>query len=74
MESELASETHGLRKILTVLGKMRKVHNRLRANRILLEGSIELLHDELLLFPKETTVMRVAWESIHVPLPHLNIF
>jgi hypothetical protein len=72
MEAKLARDPHGLRKIGTVLGKMREIHDRLRANRILLECSIELLHDQLLFCPDKATVTRIARESIHVPLPHLN--
>jgi hypothetical protein len=74
MEPKLASDPHGLCEICTVLGKMGEVHDRLRANRILLERSIELLHDQLLFFADKAMVSRVARESIHVPLPHLNIF
>jgi hypothetical protein len=74
MEAKLASDPHGLCKICTILGKVREVHDRLRANRVFLERSIELLHDQLLFFTDKATVTRVARESIHVPLPHLNIF
>jgi hypothetical protein len=74
MEPKIASDPNSLYEISTVLGKMGEVHDRLRANRILLERSIELLHDQLLFFADKATVTRVAQESIHVPLPHLNIF
>jgi hypothetical protein len=72
MEAKLASDPHGLREICTVLGKMREVHDRLRANWVLLDRSIELLHDQLLFFSDKATVTRIVWESIYVPLPHLN--
>jgi hypothetical protein len=74
MEPKLASDPHGLCEICTVLGKIGEVHDRLRTNRVLLERSIELLHDQLLFFTDKAPVTRVARESIHVPLPHLNIF
>jgi hypothetical protein len=72
MEPKFASDPHSLSEICTVLGKMGEVHDRLRANRILLERSIELLHDQLLLFADKAMVTRVPRESVHVPLPHLN--
>jgi hypothetical protein len=74
MEPKLASDPHSLSEVCTVLGKMREIHDRLRANRILLERSIEFLHDQLLLSADKATVTRVARESVHVPLPHLHKF
>jgi hypothetical protein len=72
MEPKLASDPHSFSEVCTVLGKMREIHHHLRSNRILLERSIEFLHDQLLLFADKATVTGVPRESVHVPLPHLN--
>jgi hypothetical protein len=45
MDTKLASNPYGLPKIGTMLCEVRKVHDSLRANRVLLERCIELLHD-----------------------------
>jgi hypothetical protein len=74
MESKLASDPHGFLKISTMLCEVRKIHDSLRANRILLERGIEFLHNKLLLLPIKTMIPRVVRKLIKVALPHIHIF
>jgi hypothetical protein len=72
MESKLASNPNGLLKISMMLLKVGKIHENLRANRPLLERSIEFLHDELLIPPIKIAIPRIARKLIKVVLPHLH--
>jgi hypothetical protein len=73
METKLASNPYGFPKISTMLCEVSKVHDSLRANRVLLERGIELLHDQLLFLPIKAPVSRIARKHTKVALPHLHI-